>query len=177
MTELQEPQLLGNDSKIYKRKKPKSVWFILIFDILVFCYSLLAARDLYWMGGQDSQAILLVLAGICYLTLGIFCFRINIWALAVQGAFSLIITVWYTIDAARGISQAILYYNAAYVDSGEFWFLIKQGALSSGPRLIVNIILFVLALLLFLKVLKAKRHNSRTGCTDYTSCIGSTKNE
>lgn len=170
MTELQEPQLLKNDREICKNKKPKSVWFILIFDILVFCFSLLAARDLYWMGGRDLQAIMLGLAGICYLALGILCLRANIWALAVQGAFSLITVVWYTIDAARGISKAILYYNAAYVDSKEFWFLIRQGALSSGPRLIVNIILFVLALLLFLKVLKAKRHTNCTSCTSCTSC-------
>ncbi|HAH97118.1 MAG TPA: hypothetical protein DHD79_04300 [Firmicutes bacterium] len=157
MTELQEPQLLQDDIKIQKAKRPKSVWFILIFDILVFCYTLLAARDLYWMGGQDMQAVILVVAGLCYLTLGIFCFRVNIWALAVQGVFSLIITIWYTIDAVRGISQALLYYHAAYVDSEKFWFLIKQGVLSSGPRLIVNIILFVLSLLLFLNTLKTKR--------------------
>lgn len=158
MAELQEQQLMGKDRQITQAKRPTSVWFILILDILIFCLTLLAAREFYWTGGHDLEAVLIVLEGMCYLTLGIFCFRtVKIWALALQSAISLAFSVWYTNTIVAKTVQVIQYYNAAHFESEMFRFYIKELALSYGPWWIANVVIFVLALLLLLKILKAKR--------------------
>ena len=158
MAELQEQQLLGKDRQITQNKRPASVWVILILDILIFCLTLLAAREFYWTGGHDLEAALIVLEGICYLTLGIVCFRsVEIWALALQSAITLVFSVLYTNTIITRTVQVIQYYNAAHFDSDMFRFYIKEMVFSYGMWWIANVVIFVLASLLLLKALKAKR--------------------
>lgn len=158
MAELQEQQLLMKDKQITQTKRPLSVWFILILDILIFCLTLLAAREFYWTGGHDLEAVLILLEGICYLTLGIFCFKaVNKWALALQSAVSLVFSIIYTNTIVTKTVQVIQYYNAAHFESEMFRSYLKEIAFSFGPWWIANVVIFVLALLLLLKALKAKR--------------------
>jgi hypothetical protein len=158
LAELQEQQVIGTDKQAAQAKKPASVWIIWILDIVIFCLTLLAAREFYWTGGHDLEAVLIVLVGICYLVLGIFCFRTApLWALASQGVISLALSAWYTRTIVAKAAQVIQYYNAAHFDTDQFKFYIKEMAFSYGPWWIANLIIFVLALILFIKALKAKR--------------------